>query len=51
VISRSPNTIRPAVGRITPLMIRKIVVFPAPLGPINPVIWPEAISAVTSCTA
>jgi hypothetical protein len=41
----------PASGRISPSSIRSVVVFPAPLGPRNPVIRPRATVNDTSCTA
>src|ERR671934_202542 len=34
----------PLVGRASPTRILMVVVFPAPLGPINPRIWPRSTS-------
>ena len=41
----------PAVGCTKPRIIRKVVVFPAPLGPINPVMVPGLTSKLRSFTA
>jgi hypothetical protein len=37
----------PLVGRIRPIIIRIVVVLPAPLGPTNPKIWPSSTENVT----
>jgi hypothetical protein len=45
---------RPAVGRISSMMVRIIVVFPAPFGPRNPNTSPSRTSRFRStneCTA
>src|SRR5688500_16089655 len=45
------NTISPASGAYTPAMTLKMVVLPAPLGPISPLMLPSGISKEASCTA
>src|SRR5260370_7509076 len=42
---------RPEVGRRIPLSDRRVVVFPAPLGPMSPTISPAATSNDRSFTA
>lgn len=47
-----PNTrISPASGVISPISIRKVVVFPAPLGPSRPSTWPFSTRNDRSFTA
>jgi hypothetical protein len=41
----------PAVGRIRPSSIRRVVVLPAPFGPRNPATRPDGMSKVRSSTA
>src|SRR5437870_4606173 len=41
----------PELGETEPAMMLKSVVFPAPLGPINPQIWPSSTSKLTSFNA
>jgi hypothetical protein len=41
----------PAVGRTSPSSMRIVVLLPAPLGPTNPVIWPQSTSKSRSSTA
>src|SRR5438552_6350567 len=41
----------PELGETEPAMMLKSVVFPAPLGPINPQIWPSSASKLTSFSA
>ena len=45
------NRIWPVVGRSSPEHALKVVVLPAPLGPINPVMRPIGASRLTSSTA
>src|SRR6516164_1597432 len=42
---------RPSAGRTSPEHALKVVVLPAPLGPISPVICPVAASRLSLCTA
>ena len=41
----------PLVAGMKPVMIRMVVVLPAPFGPRNPRIWPGTAVNDTSCTA
>src|SRR5919109_138073 len=45
--SRPKISIRPDVGRINPRIICSVVVFPAPLAPRIPTIWPRAMLKLT----
>jgi len=46
-----PNTVAwPASGRVSPVIIRSVVDFPAPLGPRNPVTVPAPQVKETSLT-
>ena len=47
----SKRCIEPFVGDMLPAIILNKVVFPAPLGPINPVIFPDSILMLASSTA
>src|SRR5918992_5350329 len=51
VMSRASNAIDPALGPIRPVIRLKTVVFPAPLGPISPVIDPGSTRKLQSRTA
>ena len=42
---------RPAVGGRKPVIMRIVVVLPAPLGPSMPTIWPDPTENETSSTA
>src|SRR6185503_1580009 len=48
---RSPNMIEPLVGRYSPAMTLKNVVFPAPFGPMRLTIEPSGITKSTPATA
>src|SRR5262245_20010335 len=49
---RCPSTVAvPAFGRTSPNSIPIVVVFPAPLGPMNPAVTPAGISIVRWSTA
>src|SRR2546430_330535 len=48
---RPRNETLPSVGRVSPEIVRKIVVFPAPLAPIKVTISPAATSMDTPRTA
>src|SRR5687768_14771161 len=50
-MSTSPTITRPAVGRRKPVIIRMVVVLPAPLGPRRPSTSPGWASKLTSSTA
>ena len=41
----------PSSACVNPVIISKSVVFPAPFGPINPIIFPCVIVKVLCCTA
>ena len=45
-VSRSSSQIRPQVGSIIRLIIRRQVVLPQPDGPTNTVIWPDGASQI-----
>src|SRR5699024_1779057 len=51
VIGRPPQCTSPAWIASTPMIIRIVEVFPAPLAPTNPVIWPGRTEKETSSTA
>src|SRR2546430_12737666 len=51
VKSRPLNNTVPDVGRRAQAMMLNSVVFPAPLGPINPQICPSSVSKLTSFKA
>ena len=50
VTSRPPNITCPASGLIMPIVMRKLVVFPAPLRPSSPTISPASIWRETRST-
>ena len=41
----------PLVARSSPMITRMVVDFPAPLGPRNPVTWPDGTVKLRSSTA
>src|SRR6202035_4767228 len=51
VTSRPANSTEPEVGFIRPAMMRKVVLFPQPLGPRSVTNSPEPIVSETSSTA
>ena len=50
-MSTSWRTIRPWVGRTIPEHALNVVVFPAPFGPMSPVIVPARTARLTLSTA
>src|SRR2546421_8836655 len=51
VTSLPSNTIRPAVGGVSPARQLKKVDLPAPFGPIRPMIWPSSMARSAPATA
>src|ERR1700730_10908721 len=51
VMSWPSNTMRPPVGSSDPAMVLKIVVLPAPLGPMTARRWPRGMVMLTRSTA
>ena len=50
-VSRSSSQMRPLVGSIIRLIIRRLVVLPQPDGPTRTVIWPDGASRSRWSTA
>ncbi len=51
VMSRPSNSIRPALGRSSPWIVRSVVVLPAPLAPSRVTISPSKTSSEMPCSA